>query len=100
MNASVDLVQENGPERLGFKQKLYGQLDLLLPPDVIIASSSSRLAVSQIQLGAASHPERCVIGHRFNPPHLHIFLTNSSASNGAAFSARRGLQPRHPMAGR
>ena len=66
----VDLVQENGPERLDFKQKLYRQLDELLPPDVIIASSSSGLPMSQIQLGAASHPERCVIGHPFNPPHL------------------------------
>ena len=68
--AGVDLVQENGPERLDFKQKLYGQLDALLPPDVIIASSSSGLRMSEIQLGAASHPERCVIGHPFNPPHV------------------------------
>jgi 3-hydroxyacyl-CoA dehydrogenase len=66
----VDLVQENGPERLDFKQKLYGQLDELLPPDVIIASSSSGIKMSEIQKGAASHPERCVIGHPFNPPHL------------------------------
>jgi 3-hydroxyacyl-CoA dehydrogenase len=68
--AGADLVQENGPERLDFKQKLYGQLDELLPPDVIIASSSSGLKMSEIQSGAASHPERCVIGHPFNPPHL------------------------------
>jgi 3-hydroxyacyl-CoA dehydrogenase len=68
--AGVDLVQENGPERLDFKQKLYGQLDELLPPEVIIASSSSGLTMSEIQVGAASHPERCVIGHPFNPPHL------------------------------
>lgn len=66
----AELVQENGPERLDFKQKLYGQLDELLPPNVIIASSSSGLPMSQIQLGAPSHPERCVIGHPFNPPHL------------------------------
>src|SRR5260370_11892018 len=26
--------------------------------------------MSEIQKGAASHPERCVIGHPFNPPHL------------------------------
>ena len=68
--AGADLVQENGPERIDFKQKLYGQLDQLLPPDVIIASSSSGLTMSEIQKGAASHPERCVIGHPFNPPHL------------------------------
>src|SRR3979409_1726130 len=68
--SGVDLVQENGPERIDFKRKLYGQLDELLPPDVIIASSSSGLTMSEIQKGAASHPERCVIGHPFNPPHL------------------------------
>jgi 3-hydroxyacyl-CoA dehydrogenase len=68
--AGADLVQENGPERIDFKQKLYGQLDGLLPPDAIIASSSSGLTMSEIQKGAASHPERCVIGHPFNPPHL------------------------------
>ena len=66
----VDLVQENGPERIEFKKKLYGQLDELLPPDVIIASSSSGLTMSEIQSGCASHPERCVIGHPFNPPHV------------------------------
>jgi 3-hydroxyacyl-CoA dehydrogenase len=68
--ADAELVQENGPERIDFKQKLYGQLDELLPPDVIIASSSSGLKMSEIQSGAASHPERCVIAHPFNPPHL------------------------------
>src|ERR1700752_410590 len=68
--AGADLVQENGPERIDFKQKLYGQLDELLAPDVIIASSSSGLTMSEIQKGAASHPERCVIAHPFNPPHL------------------------------
>jgi 3-hydroxyacyl-CoA dehydrogenase len=66
----ADLVQENGPERIDFKKKLYGQLDELLAPDVIIASSSSGLTMSEIQSGAPSHPERCVIGHPFNPPHL------------------------------
>jgi len=65
-----ELIQENGPERIDFKQKLYGQLDELLPPDVIIASSSSGLTMSEIQKGAASHPERCLIAHPFNPPHL------------------------------
>ena len=66
----ADLVQENGPERIEFKKKLYGQLDELLPPEVIIASSSSGLTMSEIQSGCGSHPERCVIGHPFNPPHL------------------------------
>jgi 3-hydroxyacyl-CoA dehydrogenase len=67
---SADLVQENGPERIDFKKKLYQQLDELLPADVIIASSSSGLTMSEIQSACRSHPERCVIGHPFNPPHL------------------------------
>jgi 3-hydroxyacyl-CoA dehydrogenase len=67
---AADLVQENGPERIDFKKKLYGQLDELLPADVIIASSSSGLTMSEIQSGCKLHPERCVIGHPFNPPHL------------------------------
>jgi 3-hydroxyacyl-CoA dehydrogenase len=66
----AELVQENGPERIDFKKKLYGQLDELLPSDVIIASSSSGLTMSEIQAGCPSHPERCVIAHPFNPPHL------------------------------
>jgi len=66
----ADFVQENGPERIDFKKKLYGQLDELLSPDVIVASSSSGLTMSEIQLGCSSHPERCVIGHPFNPPHI------------------------------
>jgi 3-hydroxyacyl-CoA dehydrogenase len=66
----ADFVQENGPERIDFKKTLYRQLDELLPPDVIIASSSSGLTMSEIQSACPSHPERCVIGHPFNPPHL------------------------------
>jgi 3-hydroxyacyl-CoA dehydrogenase len=66
----AELVQENGPERIDFKMNLYGQLDGLLPPTAIIASSSSGLTMSEIQSGCPAHPERCVIGHPFNPPHL------------------------------
>ena len=67
---AADLVQENGPERIDFKKKLYRQLDESLPADVIIASSSSGLTMSAIQSDCPLHPERCVIGHPFNPPHL------------------------------
>jgi 3-hydroxyacyl-CoA dehydrogenase len=66
----ADLVQENGPEKIDFKRTLYKQLDELLPAEVIIASSSSGLTMSEIQSACETHPERCVIGHPFNPPHL------------------------------
>jgi 3-hydroxyacyl-CoA dehydrogenase len=67
---SADFVQENGPERIDFKTRLYRQLDEALSADVIIASSSSGLTMSAIQSDCPLHPERCVIGHPFNPPHL------------------------------
>ncbi|KAL9564935.1 hypothetical protein ACKAV7_011387 [Fusarium commune] len=68
----VDFVQENGPERIDFKRKLFQQMGEKLGPDVIIATSSSGLTCSSIQAGmtAAAHPGRCVVGHPFNPPHL------------------------------
>lgn len=67
--AGVDFVQENAPERYEVKQKLFPAIDAVLPPEVVIASSSSGLLVSRISEGCR-HPERCVIGHPFNPPHL------------------------------
>lgn len=88
----VDLVQENGPERLEFKQKLYGQLDTLLPADVIIASSSSGLKMSDIQVGATSHPERCVIGHPFNPPHLIPLVEVVGGKKTSEETIRRAME--------
>jgi 3-hydroxyacyl-CoA dehydrogenase len=67
--SDVDLVQENGPERPDFKIKLFADIDAATPPDSIIASSSSGLTMTVIQSGC-KRPERCVIGHPFNPPHI------------------------------
>src|ERR1700685_548788 len=67
--ADADLVQENGPERQDFKIKLFADMEAATPEDSIIASSSSGLTMSVMQ-SACKHPERCVIGHPFNPPHV------------------------------
>jgi len=67
MNA--DLVQENAPERPEFKINLFTEIDDATPPDSLIASSSSGLTMTVIQSGC-KRPERCVIGHPFNPPHI------------------------------
>ncbi|CAG8950559.1 hypothetical protein HYFRA_00002768 [Hymenoscyphus fraxineus] len=68
----TDFVQENGPEKMEFKQNLFAEIAKVVREDVIIATSSSGLSCSSIQegLGMDSHPERCVVGHPFNPPHL------------------------------
>jgi 3-hydroxyacyl-CoA dehydrogenase len=67
--AEADLVQENAPERPDFKIKLFAEMDQVAPPDAIIASSSSGITMDVMQ-SACKHPERCVIGHPFNPPHV------------------------------
>jgi carnitine 3-dehydrogenase len=62
-------IQESGPERLDLKRDLFASIAAACPADSIIATSSSGLSVSEIQVGAR-HPERIVLGHPFNPPHL------------------------------
>jgi len=67
--SGADLIQENGPERPDFKIKLFADMDAAAPVDSLIASSSSGLTMDVMQSNC-KHPERCVIGHPFNPPHL------------------------------
>ena len=68
--AGADFVQENGPEREDVKHRLFAVLDEAARPEVVLASSSSGLLPSVIGRGAPGHPERVLIGHPFNPPHL------------------------------
>lgn len=67
--ADCQFVQESAPENLAMKQALYRQLGAIVPPEVVIASSTSGLMMSDIQADCAT-PERTVIGHPFNPPYL------------------------------
>jgi len=67
--ADADFVQENGPERPELKVKLFAEIDDATAPEVIIASSSSSITMSVMQ-AECRHPERTVIGHPFNPPHV------------------------------
>ena len=67
--ASSDFVQENAPERPEFKTKLFAEMDEATPVDSIIASSSSGITPSVMQ-AKCKHPERVLVGHPFNPPHI------------------------------
>ncbi|MGH9740839.1 MAG: 3-hydroxyacyl-CoA dehydrogenase NAD-binding domain-containing protein [Candidatus Acidiferrum sp.] len=67
--SNADFVQENVPERLILKARVFAQMDEAAPPDSILASSASGITMDNIQSGC-KHPERCVIGHPFNPPHV------------------------------
>ncbi|MCA0145086.1 3-hydroxyacyl-CoA dehydrogenase NAD-binding domain-containing protein [Blastococcus sp. LR1] len=68
--AQADLVLEGGPERLDVKQSIFAALDAAARPDVVLASSSSGLLPSSFQSACARHPERVLVAHPFNPPHL------------------------------
>jgi carnitine 3-dehydrogenase len=67
--ANADFVQENAPERPEFKIKLFADMDAATPVDSIIASSSSGITPSVMQ-SHCQHPERVLVGHPFNPPHI------------------------------
>ena len=67
--SKADFVQENGPERPDFKIKLFADMDEVTPVDSLIASSSSGITPSVMQ-SKCRHPERIVVGHPFNPPHI------------------------------
>jgi carnitine 3-dehydrogenase len=100
--AGVDFVQENGPEREDLKLALFREMDALLPADVILASSSSGLLMSRVQ-EACAHPERVVLGHPFNPPHMiplvevigGALTSNETVERAMAFYAAIGKRPIH-----
>lgn len=65
----ADYVQENAPEKLPLKQSLLAEIDAAVPADVVIGSSTSSFPASQLQAECAN-PERVIVAHPFNPPHL------------------------------
>ena len=67
--ANADFVQENAPERPEFKIKLFAEIDEATALDSIVASSSSGITPSVMQ-SKCKHPERVLVGHPFNPPHV------------------------------
>jgi carnitine 3-dehydrogenase len=67
--AGADVVQENAPESGPVKRQVLADIDRVARPSVIIASSTSGFAMTMLQVGC-EYPERCVVGHPFNPPYL------------------------------
>ena len=87
----ADFVQENGPERPDFKIKLFADIDAATPTDSIIASSSSGITMSVMQ-SACAHPERCVIGHPFNPPHMVPLVEIVGGAKTSPEAIRRAIE--------
>jgi 3-hydroxyacyl-CoA dehydrogenase len=100
--SKADFIQENGPERPDFKIKLFADMDDATPDDSIIASSSSGITPSVMQ-SKCKRPERILVGHPFNPPHIIPLVevvggakTSPDAIQQAmAFYASIGKKPIH-----
>lgn len=67
--AEADFVQESAPEREDLKRKLHATASRAAKPGALIASSTSGLMPSDFY-AEAEHPERCLVGHPFNPVYL------------------------------
>jgi 3-hydroxyacyl-CoA dehydrogenase len=65
----AEAVLECAPERLEVKQALFEEMDRIAPPEVLLFSCTSSFTISDIR-GRTRHPERCLLGHPFNPPHI------------------------------
>src|SRR5260370_24331210 len=98
--AGADVVQENAPEDGAVKRRVLADIDRAAKPEVVIASSTSGFAMTMLQAGCA-HPERCVVGHPFNPPYLIpvVEVVGGERTDPAAvdwlgaFYARTGKRP-------
>ncbi|MEV6026378.1 3-hydroxyacyl-CoA dehydrogenase NAD-binding domain-containing protein [Streptomyces sp. NPDC052036] len=65
----ADLVQENGPERLDVKHEMWRTIEADAPAGALFATSTSGIPATEIAT-VLKAPERLVVGHPFNPPHL------------------------------
>jgi carnitine 3-dehydrogenase len=100
--AKADFIQESAPENEGLKTKLHAEVTAAAKPDAIIGSSTSGLLPSDFYK-EAKNPERCLVGHPFNPVYLLPLVevcgskwTSDAAIQGAiAFYARLGMRPLH-----
>jgi ketoreductase RED1 len=99
--AGADLVQENGPERVEFKQDLWTRISKMVGDGALLLSSSSAKTATEQAL-KCSRPERLLVGHPFNPPHLIPLVevvpgektSEDAVADAVAFYAALGKVPR------
>ena len=66
---AADFIVEAASDELPLKQKLFKEMDALAPPQVILASETSGLRITDVASGT-QHPERCITTHNYTPPPL------------------------------
>lgn len=90
--AQADFVQESTPERPDLKRLLFAELDRRVATDVVVASSTSSLPITDLAAGLGT-ANRFVLGHPFNPVHLMplVELGGGEATDPAAVDAAQAL---------
>lgn len=88
--AGADFVIEAAPEDLELKKRLFGELDQVCRPDVILATNTSSLSVTEV--GALTRRQEHVVGlHFFNPVPLmalvEVIRGHRTAAAAAAVTA-------------
>jgi len=89
--AGSHVVIEAVPERLELKQEIFARLDRALGPEVLLASNTSSLSISEIA-DACSHPARVVGMHFFNPVHIMKLVEVVRARQTSAEAAACALE--------
>lgn len=90
--AEADLVVEAVSEDIAVKQAIFAALDAAAPPHAILASNSSTFMPSRMA-AATKRPERVIVAHYFNPPHLLplVELVRSSDTSDETVATLRSL---------
>ncbi len=96
----AQFIQESSPEREDLKRRIIEDIDRAADSSVPVASSTSGVPMSILQTNCR-HPERCIVGHPFNPPYLIPLVevvpgdkTSPDVSNWVAeFYALTGKKP-------
>jgi len=65
----AEMIQESVTEDYGIKAEVYREIEAHASETAVLASSSSGLLITKMQ-AALQHPQRAIIAHPFNPPHL------------------------------
>lgn len=86
--SAVDYVQECGPETLETKRDIFADLEARAPGAAILASSSSGIGASQFS-DKLSRPDRVLVAHPVNPPHLIPLVEICPGPHTADWAVRR-----------
>ena len=93
--ADARFVTEAIPDDLSMKQALLARLERITAPETILASNSSSFPISQSG-SLLQRPERALVTHWFNPPHLTpvVEVIPGPSTSEAVVRATMGLLAR------